>query len=113
MVKIGFRESHRVIPPERRLPWCQGVLQLIDKMTGVQGEVFHTPTILLSGAVSGEEEVHADGEDGGTKGPTCEGKSKKDSTAAVDFFLYLLVILQMALEHCHRNDGSFPTPSAL
>ncbi|CAK9064700.1 unnamed protein product [Durusdinium trenchii] len=35
----------------------KGVLQLIDKMTGVQGEVFHTPTILLSGAVSGEEEV--------------------------------------------------------
>ena len=26
-------------------------------MTGVQGEVFHTPTILLSGAVSGEEEA--------------------------------------------------------
>ena len=35
----------------------KGVLQLIDKMTGVQGEVFHTPTILLSGAVSGEEEA--------------------------------------------------------
>jgi len=29
-------------------------------MTGVQGEVFHTPTILLSGAVSGEEEVDVD-----------------------------------------------------
>lgn len=26
-------------------------------MTGVQGEIFHTPTILLSGAVSGEEEA--------------------------------------------------------
>ncbi|CAE7235582.1 R1, partial [Symbiodinium pilosum] len=35
----------------------QGVFKLIDKMMGVQGEVFHTPTILLSGAVSGEEEV--------------------------------------------------------
>ncbi|CAE7208792.1 R1 [Symbiodinium natans] len=35
----------------------QGVFKLIDKMMGVQGEIFHTPTILLSGAVSGEEEV--------------------------------------------------------
>ncbi|CAE7711158.1 R1 [Symbiodinium sp. CCMP2456] len=35
----------------------QGVFKLIDKMTGVQGEIFQTPTILLSGAVSGEEEV--------------------------------------------------------
>ena len=35
----------------------QGIFKLIDNMTGIQGEVFHTPTILLSGAVSGEEEV--------------------------------------------------------
>jgi alpha-glucan,water dikinase len=35
----------------------QGELQLIDKMTHIQEKVFETPTILLSGAVSGEEEV--------------------------------------------------------
>mmetsp|Transcript_50002 Transcript_50002/g.119389 ORF Transcript_50002/g.119389 Transcript_50002/m.119389 type:complete len:1561 (-) Transcript_50002:177-4859(-) len=35
----------------------RGIFKLIDKMRGVQGETFHTPTILLSGAVSGEEEV--------------------------------------------------------
>ena len=35
----------------------EGVFKLIDKMMGVQGEIFHTPTILLSGAVSGEEEA--------------------------------------------------------
>ena len=35
----------------------EGIFKLIDKMRGVQGETFHTPTILLSGAVSGEEEA--------------------------------------------------------
>eukprot|EP00931_Biecheleriopsis_adriatica_P065295 TRINITY_DN39875_c0_g1_i1.p1 TRINITY_DN39875_c0_g1~~TRINITY_DN39875_c0_g1_i1.p1 ORF type:complete len:1562 (+),score=396.94 TRINITY_DN39875_c0_g1_i1:71-4756(+) len=35
----------------------QGEFHLIDKMMGVQGKVFETPTVLLSGAVSGEEEV--------------------------------------------------------
>jgi len=35
----------------------RGELQLIDKMMHIQDKVFKTPTILLSGAVSGEEEV--------------------------------------------------------
>eukprot|EP00930_Biecheleria_cincta_P003683 TRINITY_DN104608_c0_g1_i1.p1 TRINITY_DN104608_c0_g1~~TRINITY_DN104608_c0_g1_i1.p1 ORF type:complete len:1573 (+),score=330.14 TRINITY_DN104608_c0_g1_i1:248-4720(+) len=35
----------------------QGEFQLIDKMLNIQDKVFDTPTILLSGAVSGEEEV--------------------------------------------------------
>jgi len=35
----------------------QGELKLIDKMLHIQDKVFETPTVLLSGAVSGEEEV--------------------------------------------------------
>eukprot|EP00932_Pfiesteria_piscicida_P010502 SRR837773.2147.p1 GENE.SRR837773.2147~~SRR837773.2147.p1 ORF type:complete len:432 (-),score=151.09 SRR837773.2147:679-1875(-) len=35
----------------------QGEFKLIDKMVHIQDKVFDTPTILLSGAVSGEEEV--------------------------------------------------------
>lgn len=35
----------------------QGEFKLIDKMVHIQDKVFETPTILLSGAVSGEEEV--------------------------------------------------------
>jgi len=35
----------------------QGELQVIPKMVHMQGKIFETPTILLSGAVSGEEEV--------------------------------------------------------
>mmetsp|Transcript_17376 Transcript_17376/g.40527 ORF Transcript_17376/g.40527 Transcript_17376/m.40527 type:complete len:1562 (-) Transcript_17376:127-4812(-) len=35
----------------------QGELHLIDKMVHIQDKVFETPTVLLSGAVSGEEEV--------------------------------------------------------
>jgi len=35
----------------------QGEFKLIDKMLHIQDKVFETPTILLSGAVSGEEEV--------------------------------------------------------
>uniref|UniRef100_A0A7S2Q7K2 Pyruvate phosphate dikinase AMP/ATP-binding domain-containing protein n=1 Tax=Zooxanthella nutricula TaxID=1333877 RepID=A0A7S2Q7K2_9DINO len=35
----------------------QGEFQLIDKMMHIQDKVFETPTVLLSGAVSGEEEV--------------------------------------------------------
>jgi len=35
----------------------RGVLQLIDKMVHIQDKVFTTPTVLLSGAVSGEEDV--------------------------------------------------------
>jgi len=35
----------------------QGELKVIDKMLHMQDKVFDTPTVLLSGAVSGEEEV--------------------------------------------------------
>merc|ERR1719235_463696 len=35
----------------------QGELRLIDKMLHIQDKIFETPTVLLSGAVSGEEEV--------------------------------------------------------
>eukprot|EP00928_Gymnodinium_smaydae_P040513 TRINITY_DN27468_c0_g1_i1.p1 TRINITY_DN27468_c0_g1~~TRINITY_DN27468_c0_g1_i1.p1 ORF type:complete len:1602 (+),score=466.16 TRINITY_DN27468_c0_g1_i1:144-4808(+) len=35
----------------------QGEFHLIDKMLNIQDKVFETPTVLLSGAVSGEEEV--------------------------------------------------------
>jgi len=35
----------------------QGELQIIDRMLHMQDKIFQTPTILLSGAVSGEEEV--------------------------------------------------------
>ena len=52
-VRASLALSHAL--PSR---W-QGEFKLIDKMMGVQGEVFHTPTILLSGAVSGEEEAPA------------------------------------------------------
>mmetsp|Transcript_54501 Transcript_54501/g.116427 ORF Transcript_54501/g.116427 Transcript_54501/m.116427 type:complete len:1571 (-) Transcript_54501:182-4894(-) len=35
----------------------EGELKLIEKMVHIQDKVFETPTVLLSGAVSGEEEV--------------------------------------------------------
>merc|ERR1719191_1340065 len=35
----------------------QGELRLIDKVLHIQDKIFETPTVLLSGAVSGEEEV--------------------------------------------------------
>merc|ERR1719401_3115511 len=35
----------------------QGEFRLIDKMLNIQDKVFSVPTVLLSGAVSGEEEV--------------------------------------------------------
>jgi len=35
----------------------QGELVLIDTMTNIQGKIYKTPTVLLSGAVNGEEET--------------------------------------------------------
>ena len=49
--------QHRLTQVVSAMLVRQGVFKLIDKMMGVQGEIFHTPTILLSGAVSGEEEA--------------------------------------------------------
>eukprot|EP00928_Gymnodinium_smaydae_P011570 TRINITY_DN14252_c0_g2_i3.p1 TRINITY_DN14252_c0_g2~~TRINITY_DN14252_c0_g2_i3.p1 ORF type:complete len:1625 (+),score=390.00 TRINITY_DN14252_c0_g2_i3:87-4961(+) len=37
----------------------QGEFRLIDKIVNMQDQVFETPTVLLSGAVSGEEEIPA------------------------------------------------------